>query len=199
MATKTEKDPFKLVLSSHRVSYVTLKEPKAFEEGKPAKYSVTYLIPKDHPDVERIKKVIKAMYEANKEGHFKGLPFTSPKIDSPLRDGDEYADEKEAEGKDGEAYRGCYYLLASSTSQPKAFDVDKQDILDLDEVYSGCYCRGLIKGWAYNNTTYKKRGFSFFLESVLKTADGDRLGGGNFASADDYDDEADDTELDDLN
>lgn len=195
---KIEKDPFKLVLSSHRVSYVTLKEPKAFEEGQTPKYSVTFLITKDHPDVDRIKRVFKAAYDAKKEEHFKGLPFTSPKIDSPLRDGDEYADEKAAEGKNGEAYRGCYYLKASSTSQPKVFDVDKQDVIDLDDVYSGCMCRGVINVRTYNNTTYKKRGYSTYLESVMKTGDGTPLGGGNFATADDYDEEEDNTDLDEL-
>lgn len=195
---KEKKNPFKIVLSSHRVSYVTLKEPKAFEEGKDAKYSVTFLIPKDHPDVARINAVSKALYAANKESLFKGLPFTSPKLNNPLRDGDEYADEKEAEGQDGEAYRGHYYLKASSKSQPKAFDIDKQDILDLDEVYSGCYCRGVLNGWAYHNKDYKTRGFSFFLESVMKTKEGERLGSGGFASVDDYDEVEDDTDEDDL-
>lgn len=187
---KSETNPYKIVLGSHRVSYVTLKEPRAFDDDKDPQYSVTFLIPKDHPDVAKIKACIKAMYDANKESKFKGLPLTSPKLHNPLRDGDEYADEKEAEGKDAEAYRGCYFLKASSKSQPKAFDIDKQDILDLDEVYSGCYCRGVIVGWAFNNETYRTKGFSFYLNSVMKIDEGDRLGGFT-ASADDYDDEDD--------
>ena len=187
---KSETNPYKIVLGSHRVSYVTLKEPRAFDDDKDPQYSVTFLIPKDHPDVAKIKACIKAMYDANKESKFKGLPLTSPKLHNPLRDGDEYADEKEAEGKDAEAYRGCYFLKASSKSQPKAFDIDKQDILDLDEVYSGCYCRGVIVGWAFNNETYRTKGFGFYLNSVMKIDEGDRLGG-FIASADDYDDEDD--------
>lgn len=194
----TQKDPLKLVLSSHRASYVTLKEPRSFEEGKTPKYSVTFLIPKEHADVERVRKTLRAAHEMEKNGDFKGLPFTSPKIDNPLRDGDEYADEKAAEGKDAEAYRGCYYIKASSTSQPKVFDKDKQDILDLDEVYSGCMCRGVLNIRTYNNTTYKTRGYSVYLESVMKTGEGTPLGGGNFATADDYDEEEDNTDFDDL-
>lgn len=184
---KSETNPYKLVLGSHRVSYVTLKEPKAFEEDKEAMYSVTFLIPKDHADAPRVKAVIKALYDANKESKFKGLPLTSTKLINPLRDGDEYADEKEAMGKDAEAYRGCYYLKASSKSQPKAFDSDKQDILDLDEVYSGCYCRGVVVGASFDNVS---KGFKFYLNSVMKIDEGDRLGGFT-ASADDYDDEDD--------
>ena len=192
---KEKKDPFKLVLGSHRVSYVTLKEPKAFEDDKTPKYSVTFLIQKDSPDVARIKKVLNEMYKANKESKFKGLPITSKKIWNPLRDGDEYADEKEAEGVNADAYRGCYYLKATSISQPKAFDSDKQDILDLDEVYSGCYCRGVIVGNAYHNTDYKTRGFSFYLNSVMKMKEGEQLGGVS-ASPDEYDDDYDDEDDD---
>lgn len=191
MAKKPEKkNPLKVVLSTHRVSYVHIKEASSFEEDGEKKYDCTFLIDKDHPDVEKIRAAIKAAYTANKESMFKGLPLTSPKLWNPLRDGDEYADEKEAEGVTGDgvdAYRGNYFLKAASKSQPKVFDVDKQEILDLDEIYSGCYCRGVIVCYPFNN---KAKGFGFYLNSVMKMEDGEQLGG-FVADPDDYDDEDD--------
>ena len=173
-------NPLKVVLGKHRVSYVHIKEPVAFEDSDP-KYDTTFLIPKDSPDVPKIKAAIKAAYDANKESLFKGLPLTSPKLWSPLRDGDEWLEEH----PDAVEYEGVYFLKAASKSQPKAFDADKQEILDLDEIYSGSYCRGVIVCYPFNN---KSKGFGFYLNSVMKIEDGERLGGFE-ASADDYDDE----------
>lgn len=178
---KPTANPLKVVLQKHRVSYVHVKEPSVFEDGGEPKYDTTFLIPKDHPDVTKIEAAIKSAYAANKESLFKGTPFTSPKLWNPLRDGDEWLEEH----PEAEEYRGCYFLKASSKSQPKVFDTDKQEIIDLDEVYSGCYCRGVVVCYPFNN---KAKGFGFYLNSLMKIEDGERLGGFE-ASADDYDDE----------
>lgn len=184
MKNKEQSNPLKAVLSKHRVSYVHIKEPSAFEEGGDAKYDATFLIPKNHPDVAKIKAAIKAAYEANKESTFKGTPLSSPKMWNPLRNGDEWLDEH----PEAVEYEDHYFLKAASKSQPKVFDADKNDILDLDEVYSGCYCRGVIVCYAFNKNGNK--GFGFFLNSLMKIEDGERLGGFE-ADANDYDDEED--------
>lgn len=176
-----EKNSLKVVLGTHRVSYVHLKEPAAFEDGGAKKYDVTFLIPKDHPDVRKIKDVINAAYTANKESMFSGLSLKSPKMWNPLRDGDEWLEEH----PDALEYKDVYFLKASSKTQPMVFDADKQEILDLDEVYSGCYCRGAIVCFPFNN---KSKGFGFYVNSVMKIKDGERIGGFT-ASADDYDDQ----------
>lgn len=185
---KGTNNPFKLVLGKHRITYAHIKEPAKFkdDDGKEgeAKYDVTFLIPKNHPDVQRIKDVVKAVYTANKESLFKGLPMTSKNFWNPLRDGEEWL-----EGHpEATEYEGMYFLKASSKSQPAVFDADKQEIIDLDEVYSGCYCRGVIAGWGFNK---KSKGVSFFLNSLMKIEDGERLGGFT-ANVDDYDDEYED-------
>lgn len=176
-------NPAKLVLGKHRVSYVHLKEPHAFEGGD-AKYSVTFLIEKGHPDVARIKAAIKAIYEANKGDKLRGTLLTSLKLWNPLRDGDEWLEEH----PEASEYHGCMFLKAMSKSQPSVFDTDKQEILDLDEVYSGCYCRASLAGYAFNQAGNK--GFGFFLNSVMKMEDGEPLSGFE-ASPDDYEDEDD--------
>ena len=188
--TKTsdrEQNPGKIVLSTHRVSYVHLDKPQAFDDGGEAKYSVTFLIPKKHPDVERVKGLINDIYKANKESVFNKVSLTSPNFHNPLRDGDEYLDEH----PDNLECRGCYFVKAASKSQPAVYGSDKQEILDLDEVYSGCYCRGVIVGWPFNN---KAKGISFFLNSVMFIKDGERLGGFE-SDPDDYD-ESDETDDD---
>ena len=41
---KEKKNPLKVVLGTHRVSYVHVKEPSSFEEDGDKKYDVTFLI-----------------------------------------------------------------------------------------------------------------------------------------------------------
>jgi len=184
-------DPYKIVLSTHRVSYLHLLAPAKFgDDETSAKYSATFLIPKDHPDVKRIQKKIEEIYAENKESLFAGTSLKSPRFHNPLRDGDEWIDEH----PESEEYEGCYFLKASSKSQPVVYDTDKNEILDLEDVYSGCYCRAVIKGWPFNN---KAKGISFYLNSLQFIRDGERLGGYE-ASPDDYD-ARDNTDEEDLN
>lgn len=182
-----ERNPLKVVLGKHRVTYVHIKEPTAFEDGEDKKYDCTFLIPKNHPDVLKVKEAIKAAYSSNKESMFKGLPVTSPKLWNPLRDGNEWLEEH----PDAKEYKDMFFIKAATKSQPAVFDADKQDILDLDEVYSGCYCRGVIVCFPFNN---KSKGFGFYLNSLMKIDEGERLGGFS-ASADDYEDMEDEDDL----
>lgn len=179
----TEKNPAKIVLGTHRISYVHIDQPTSFEDEGTPKYDCTFLIPKDHPDVEKIELAIAAMYKANKESVFKGTPLTSPKMWQPLRDGDEWLEEH----PEATEYEGMYFLKAASKSQPQVYDSDKNEIFDLKEVYSGMYARGVIVGYPFNN---KSKGFGFYLNSIMKMKDGERLGGFT-ADPDDYDDEED--------
>lgn len=179
----------KLVLSSHRISYVHIKEPSQFGEGEP-KYDCTFLIPKDHPDVAKIQALIKEMYLEAKESKFKGLPSTSNKLWQPLRDGDEWLEDH----PDAQEYEGVYFLKATSKSQPAVFDRDKQEIIDLDEeVYSGAWCRGVLVGYSFHHEKTSKKGYGFFLNSLMKMKDDERLGGFS-ANADDFDEDEDYTE-----
>jgi len=177
------KNPLKVVTGTHRVSYVHVKEPSCFEEDGEKKYDCTFLIPKDHPDVQKIEAAVKAAYEANKESLFKGLPLTSPKLWNPLRDGDDWLEDHPGAAEYGDSY----FIKASSKSRPALFDTDQQAILDPDKVYSGCYCRGVIVCYPFNN---KSKGFGFYLNSLMKTGDGERLGGFE-AGPEDYDEEED--------
>lgn len=182
------KDPAKIVTSTHRLSYVHLKEPKAFEDEKP-KYSVTILIPKDHPDVAKIEKTIKALYQANAD-NFKGIKMTSKNFNYPLRDGDEYFEEH----PENPEYEGMMYIKSSSVSRPQLFDADKNEIFDAEEIYSGCFARASLKFFAYWE---KGKGVSSFLNSVMFIKDGERFGSSNTADPDDFDEE-DETDFEDL-
>ena len=89
----------------------------------------------------------------------------------PLRDGDTE--------KDDENYEGCYFLNAnaSESRRPKIIDRACNDVLDQDEVYSGCYAKVKIGLFSYSASGNK--GIGAGLEVIQKVRDGERLSGGN--------------------
>lgn len=169
----TEKNPYRFVLKADRLSFVHLKTPVAFEEGATPKYGVTVLMAKGGENATRIEDKLQQCYDENKTEHFKTRAITHKEFWYPLRDGDEAAEEMEAKGKDGSAYRGMMYIKAASNGQPNVYDEDGEDVIDLDTVYSGCYGRISVTLWPYSK---KGTGISCILNSVKKTDDGEPLG-----------------------
>lgn len=177
----------KLITSTHLLVFVFVKTARVPKNGKgDPKYEATLVIPKDHPDVQRIDDAISEVYEAEKNGKFKGLPITSKNFHNPLRDGDEYL----MENPDApEQYADSFFVKCTSTSQPKLFDSTGQDINDIDEeIYSGVFGRADITFWPFNN---ESKGITVFLNSIKKTRDGDKLAGGGHSSPAAFDEEED--------
>lgn len=180
---KKEKDPAKVVLSTHRVSYVHLKEPSSFKNSDKKDYSVEFLIPVDHPDVKRIEDAIKYTYESNKESVFKGAKMSGKNFHYPLVDGEDILDER----PEREEVEGMYVIKAKSSRQPVVYDADGSELYDLDDVYGGCYCRGVIVFRPFSHESGKK-GVSCYLNSVKFMEEGEPFGGFS-ASHDDYEDD----------
>lgn len=173
------------MLKNVRLSYVRVFEPSQINGKGDAIYSVCLLIPKDSPEVPAIKAAIAAEYE-NLKVRYPKLAGKDPKTwDNPLRDGDEE--------KDGEEYKGCYFLNTKrkeSQGAPIVIDGKKQYITDKNELYSGCYGNVAVSFYPYEFTG--KYGVGVGLDGIQRTAFGTRLDGGT--SIDDFDtiDENDD-------
>ena len=101
----------------------------------------------------------------------------------PLKDGDE-------ERPDDPVYADHYFLNATAKTRPLVLDYDKQEIMDLSEVYSGCFGKAVVNFFAY--AAPGNKGIACGLLGVQKLYDGEPLGGGRItASAFDDDDEDD--------
>jgi hypothetical protein len=96
-------------------------------------------------------------------------------LKTPLRDGDL---EKPGEP----AYENCYFLNANSSSKPGIVDANRQEIIDINEIYSGIYGRASITFYAYNASG--NRGIACGLNHLQKLSDGEPLGGKSSAEAD---------------
>lgn len=175
----TESNPTKVVTGIVRLSYAHVFEPWSGQQGQEPKYSACLLIPKsDKKTISKIKAAIEAAKERDK-AKWNGKVPTGLKIS--LRDGDE---ELESGAREGEEYAGHYFMNVSSKQRPGVVDADVVEILDPNEVYSGCYVRASINAFGYNANG--NRGISFGLNHIQKISDGEPLGGGRTKAEDDF-------------
>jgi hypothetical protein len=81
----------------------------------------------------------------------------------------------------------------SSKQKPVIVDAFRNEVTDPTEVYSGCYGRAAINFYGYNQAG--KKGISAGLLSIQKLSDGEPFG--TVGSADDFDDDYRDADMDD--
>lgn len=178
-----------------RLSYVHIFQPEATAEGGEKKYSVSLIIPKTN---KALLNEIKVAIEAAKQAGVAKFGGKVPaNLKTPLRDGD-------LERPDDDAYAGCYFINASSRTKPgvvKRMKVNGQTVMvevtNEEDVYSGCYGFASVNFFAFN--TSGNKGIAAGLNNVLKTRDGEYLGGRASAQTDfgdinleEYDDLGDD-------
>lgn len=166
----------KIVTGLARFSYANVWKPKEDEHGN-KKYSVALLFPKKNKNA--LKAIQEAIEEAIEEGIETGTfgkknPGSWKKKNTKLtsfkwclRDGDDK--------EDNEEYDGMMYLNASAKEQPLIGDADRQEIVDEDDFYSGCWGRASIVIFPYNNDS--NIGIGAYLQSVQKLRDGEKLAG----------------------
>lgn len=149
-----------------RFSFCNIFTAKAGQDGGEPKYSTAILIPKS--DKETVRK-IKAAIEAAKVAGTAKLGGKIPaNLKQPLRDGD-------IEKEDDPNYAGHYFLNCNNKRKPGIVDRERNEILDPNEVYSGCYGRVNITFYAFNVPTQK--GIACALNHVQKLEDGEALDG----------------------
>lgn len=154
-----------------RLSYANVWEPKSINGGT-EKYSVSLIIPKS--DTETVDAVNAAIDAAIKEGahKFGGKIPNRAALKLPLRDGDLE--------RDDDAYKGCWFVNANSTSAPQIVDQRVRPILERSEIYSGVYARVSLGFYAFNSNG--NRGVACGLGNIQKVKDGEPLGGKTNAS-----------------
>lgn len=167
----------KVMLRNVRLSYEHIFTPSAFDDTQTPKFSATYIIPKDHPDLPTLKR---AMFEAGAEkypaafvagkGWPKGYTCALKDADKDTDDSGELLAEKNPE------YAGCYVLKADSTKRPVVVGRRKEALTEADGViYSGCYVNASLAAAAYEFGKVKK-GVKCYLNGVQFVQDGERFG-----------------------
>lgn len=166
--------PTRMTTGKVRLTYAFLWEPrKATDDGPDQdgaeKYSCSLLIPKgDQATLAKYQAALQhAILQGEKKGYWQASRLPS-NLKLPIRDGDQECAEK------GEEYAGHWFLNASSARKPHIVDLNRNDIYDPSEVYSGCYARVCINLYPFSKKGNK--GIACGLEAVQKVADGELLG-----------------------
>jgi hypothetical protein len=147
-----------------RLAFPSLDKPRARAPGSPKMtYQAVLLIPPE-TDMAPFKAAVEA---AMMEKFGKVIQVPREKLPIKL-----CADKSGIDGYED----GWRYINTHSGYAPKVVDHNRQPLIDIPSViYPGCWCRFLIKAFAYSNEFGK--GVSFSLEAVQFVRDGDRLDG----------------------
>jgi ssDNA-binding protein len=183
-----------------KLNRVRLTFPKLFpgqEEtfgGKGDPYwSASFLLPRDHPDLPKLREAIKAAAVAKWPQKFESqLKAAQAKDKLPVHDGDLKADKPY-----GASYKGMLYVSARNNAKsgpaPSVFDkvVDPatgmareiKSAADKRAPYSGCYVNVILNTFGYQN---EGEGVAASIMGVQFEDDGERLAGGVQAQAKDF-------------
>ncbi len=162
----------KVITGEVRFSYANVWEPKSINGGD-EKYSVSLLIPKS--DKKTLNAINKAIEAAKQAGISKFGGKIPANLKTPLRDGD-------IDREDDETYAGHYFVNANANTKPGIVYKNGQPIIDSTEFYSGCYGHASVTFYAFNSNG--NRGIACGLNNLMKTRDGESLGGRSRAEDD---------------
>ena len=171
----------KMNIGEVRFSYCHLFTPEAVSDGADKKYSVSVIIPKTNTQlIAGIKQCINAAYQQGLASRWKGRKPAVWK--NPLRDGD-------TERPDDESYANSYFINVTSRTKPgivKRMTVGGVtklvEVTNEEDVYSGCYGYVSVNFFPFANAG--NNGVACGLNNVLKTKDGEFLGGRSSALTD---------------
>lgn len=158
----------RMILDNVRLAYTHLDQPRAAAEGAEPKYSCVMIIPKNHPQLQALKDILK---EAITQKFGAKRPTG---LRNPLRDGDEVDAETGARVK-GDEFTGAFYISASSK---KPVDVivgkAKAKASDPEHFRSGHYASVRVAAFGYEAAG--NRGAALGLNGVWITKRGEPLG-----------------------
>ena len=158
----------KIILKNVRLSYEHLFRASAVVDGTDPKFSATWIIPKNDPQVKAVKSAIVKALEEKFPGKMKNGVWPSV-MHNPLKDGDEIADEHPE-------YEGGYILRSSSKNRPLVMGRRKEQLTEEDGViYSGCYCNVSLAAAGFD--AQAKKGVTVYLNGVQFVRGGERLAG----------------------
>lgn len=160
-----------------RFSYVNVFAPRRNPDGTPGKYGVCVVFPKTDKEAYNIlEEAYKNAVALGKTTKWNGR--VPAKVSLPLHDGDD-------ERPDDPAFKGCWYFNCSSNNKPGVRVREAGmvvEALDAEDFYSGCYGAVTVNLFPYS--TSGNVGVGIGLNNVIKTEDGEKLGGGRSADAD---------------
>jgi hypothetical protein len=151
-------------------SYVTLHTPRAIEEGKEPRYSISLIFKKDTAEakLKELREMINLVATEKFGPKWKEIP----KFKIPIRDGD-------VDKPQHKEYADSLFVNTSSTRRPGVVDRHLKNIISKDEhndkAYSGC--RYVVEVAVFPFDRSGAKGVSIGLNNVLVYELGERIDG----------------------
>lgn len=178
MTEKKQQDNI-LLLTNVRIAFPTLWTPQRVNNEGKAAFSASFLMPPDHPDIERIQKAIREVAKAK----------WADKADDILRGliaGDKVCLHNGDTKSQYDGFPGNMFVSSRSPARPLVIGADKAILTEADgKPYSGCYVNAQIALWAQDNNFGKR--VNAQLRGVQFLRDGEAFGGGGVANVDEFD------------
>lgn len=168
-----------ITIGEVRFSYIHLMKPYAHTPGGEEKYSATILLPKSN--VQAKAAIDAAIEEAKQRGIGGSWNGAAPKfVPTPIHDGDGVRPNGEEFGPECKGH-WVFTANAKEDHRPEIVDANLQEIINPTEIYSGMYGKVSISFYPYNFNG--RKGIGCGLGPVMKTRDGEALGGGRVTAA----------------
>ena len=168
--------PVKVVTGKAIIAHPFLFTPRPeSSEIDPGKYTAMVIVKKsDTETVAKLKAAVEAALKAQWPDKIPGG------LSKPVKDGDAKFAEDE---KKHHYLKGTYYLNVKTTTKPKVFDAQVQEIIDPTEITSGDYAKVSMNFKAFDKAGNK--GVGVYVNAVQHLGKGPEvIGGGN--AADDF-------------
>lgn len=165
-------NPF--ITSVVRCAFPSVFNPEISKDDPTKKtYTITLLFPKDDPKLLELKKLVgeavgaafDAKYPKDAKTGRRNKVITNPLKDSLVATADSNKIPAEDYG-----YGDCVYVRCTSQFKPGLIDQNKNEILDPEKVYGGCFVRCALNTYTYDN---KKTGVGVGLLHVQFAKDGE--------------------------
>lgn len=156
-----------ILTNKFQVSFPKIFKPNVNERGEDV-YSLTCVFDNEE-DLKSVKKIAIEAAKA-KFGDKMDDPKFKKKFKWPFKTEDDIDTEKFPN------FEGKFYFDAKTKYSPNLVDQKRQEIIDEDDFYAGCYARAVVTAYGYD--TGSNRGVAIGLQAIQKMADGEKLGGG---------------------
>lgn len=181
----------RILLKDVRLSFPNLFTPKAQKPGDKPSCGASFLMPPDHPDVEKVRA---AMAQAAKE---KWGPKADAILDALVKQDRVCLHDGAMKALKYDGYAGMLYVSARNQNPVDVRDRDPKVHLteSSGRPYAGCYVNALLDIYAQDNS-YGQR-INATLVGVQFKRDGEAFAGGAPASDDEFEKFDEDISLDD--
>lgn len=169
----------KVHLKDVRAAFVNVFEAKQVQGQGEAKFNLTLLFPKDHPQKAEIERaIVTTAKEKWGEAEYGDVL-------KQLKAGDRLCLHDGDAKSDYQGFAGNLYIGASNKMRPLVIDGNRSPLTAADgKPYAGCYVNAIVEVWSQDNRFGKRINAS--LLGVQFVRDGERLAGGGVAAADDF-------------